>query len=86
MASQYFADFFINEARKNQQRFENKSEEAARLIYNYAPEYTGAFGSAFVQQYLFEAKSAAAANLGSLRLLALMLPLLLGLAKMRLIC
>ncbi|XP_014089422.2 gamma-glutamyl hydrolase [Bactrocera oleae] len=59
IASQYFADFFVNEARKNRNNFANSTEEIDELIYNYQPVYTGAIGSAFVQQYLFEARSAA---------------------------
>ncbi|XP_018785744.1 PREDICTED: gamma-glutamyl hydrolase A [Bactrocera latifrons] len=55
IGSQYFADFFVNEARKNRNNFANRTEEINELIYNYQPEYTGALGSAFVQQYLFEA-------------------------------
>ncbi|XP_054732883.1 gamma-glutamyl hydrolase A [Anastrepha obliqua] len=54
IASQYFADFFVNEVRKNWHHFVNDTEEMEALIYNYQPVYTGAKGSAFVQQYLFE--------------------------------
>uniref|UniRef100_W8B2C3 folate gamma-glutamyl hydrolase n=2 Tax=Ceratitis capitata TaxID=7213 RepID=W8B2C3_CERCA len=54
IASQYFADFFLNEARKNRNHFANRTEEINALIYNYQPVYTGAKGSAFVQQYLFD--------------------------------
>ncbi|KAK2579204.1 hypothetical protein KPH14_008176 [Odynerus spinipes] len=51
--SQYFANFFINEARKNKNRFLNRDEELRSLIYNYPPVYTGAQGSAYEQCYLF---------------------------------
>lgn len=54
IASQYFADFFLNEVRKNRNHFANRTEEINALIYNYQPVYTGAKGSAFVQQYLFD--------------------------------
>ncbi|XP_072032922.1 gamma-glutamyl hydrolase-like [Amphiura filiformis] len=36
-ASQQMANFFVNEARKNQHKFESEEEEAAYLIYNYCP-------------------------------------------------
>jgi len=51
--SQYFANFFVNEARKNKQAFINKTEEMNKLIYNFNPKYTAPMRSAFVQQYLF---------------------------------
>ncbi|XP_037929652.1 gamma-glutamyl hydrolase A-like [Teleopsis dalmanni] len=57
--SQYFADFFVMETRKNHNSFANKTEEANVLIYNYSPEYTGMVGSAFIQQYLFAERNAA---------------------------
>lgn len=53
-AAQYFANFFINESRHNNQYYQNKTEMDNSLIYNYAPVYTGLVGSAFVEQYLFE--------------------------------
>lgn len=62
IASQYFADFFVNEARRNRNHFANRTEEINELIYNYQPVYTGAKGSAFVQQYLFEARNAGTAS------------------------
>jgi len=31
--------FFVNECRKNNHQFVNKTEEASRLIYNYVPTY-----------------------------------------------
>lgn len=33
--SQFLANFFVNEARKNSQHFENRAEEIQSLIYNY---------------------------------------------------
>ena len=54
-ASQYFADFFVNEARKNDNHFEDSKAEDLYVIYNYPPEFTGAKGSSFEQSYLFPA-------------------------------
>ncbi|XP_072255011.1 gamma-glutamyl hydrolase-like [Pyxicephalus adspersus] len=39
--SQYTANFFVNEARKNSNRFPNAKEEESALIYNWSPTYTG---------------------------------------------
>ncbi|XP_076288799.1 gamma-glutamyl hydrolase-like isoform X2 [Lasioglossum baleicum] len=52
--SQYFANFFVGEARKNYNEFSDKNEEARSLIYNYNPTYTALHNSAFVQCYLFK--------------------------------
>lgn len=52
-ASQYFADFFASEARKNDNHFEDSKTEDHYVIYNYPPEFTGAKGSSFEQSYLF---------------------------------
>ncbi|KAK0072842.1 hypothetical protein PV325_010701 [Microctonus aethiopoides] len=38
--SQYFSNFFVNEARKNFHRFPSQNEEADSLIYNYPVTYT----------------------------------------------
>ncbi|XP_064542984.1 gamma-glutamyl hydrolase [Drosophila montana] len=53
-SAQYFADFFINEARRNPHSYDNATDQALSLIYNYKPEYTSVLGSGYVQQYLFE--------------------------------
>ncbi|CAE7251855.1 gghA, partial [Symbiodinium pilosum] len=37
-AMQYFANFFISEARKNSHSFPSQREEEAALIYNYMPQ------------------------------------------------
>lgn len=51
-ASQYFANFFINEARKNDLRFKDPKIEKKALIYNYA---TSPLASpAFVEVYIFK--------------------------------
>ncbi|XP_069946351.1 gamma-glutamyl hydrolase isoform X1 [Cherax quadricarinatus] len=51
--AQNFANFFVDQARQNNQSFKSKEEEEAALIYNYQPFYTGAT-SGFEQCYLFE--------------------------------
>ena len=53
--SQYMSNFFVNEARKNQHRFESVEKEREYLIYNYKPEYTagGDFRPDFEQCYSF---------------------------------
>ncbi|KAH8295751.1 hypothetical protein KR018_006802 [Drosophila ironensis] len=56
VSGQFFADFFVNEARKSTQSFPNATEAALSLIYNYKPEYTSILGSTYVQQYLFTNK------------------------------
>ncbi|GIY86156.1 gamma-glutamyl hydrolase [Caerostris darwini] len=43
--SQYFADFFINQARKSTHRFLSKKNENDLLIYNYNPVFTAKIGS-----------------------------------------
>ncbi|XP_069700745.1 gamma-glutamyl hydrolase-like [Periplaneta americana] len=40
-AAQYFAEFFINEARKNEHKFPSVPQESVSLIYNYPVTYTG---------------------------------------------
>jgi gamma-glutamyl hydrolase len=52
-ASQYYAQFFVNECRKNPNRFENVSEINNYVMYNFQPSFTGVKGSAFNQCYLF---------------------------------
>lgn len=53
LVGQYFANFFINEARKNNHQFPSSEEEERALIYNYQPAYTGKTGSTFEQCYFF---------------------------------
>ena len=50
-AMQAVANFFVAQTRKNTQYFTNKSELAARLIYNYSPH--GPEGDSY-QAYVFE--------------------------------
>ncbi|XP_065074467.1 gamma-glutamyl hydrolase-like isoform X3 [Ochlerotatus camptorhynchus] len=55
-ASQYFADFFVNEARKSGQSFQSEVEIDRHVIYNFPMTFTGLKKSAFEQCYLFEAQ------------------------------
>jgi len=41
LASQYWGNYFINQARLSSHRFPSRKEEKAALIYNYNPVYTG---------------------------------------------
>jgi gamma-glutamyl hydrolase len=52
-ASQYFAEFFVNEARKSDNHFEDTKTQDQFVIYNFPPQFTGAKGSSFEQSYLF---------------------------------
>ena len=38
--SQYFANYFVNECRKNKQKFVDSEAERKSLIYNYDAKYT----------------------------------------------
>lgn len=52
--TQYFANFFVNEARKNGHHFASDTEEAKYMIYNFAPIFTGLLDqSDFLQCYFF---------------------------------
>ncbi|XP_018373860.1 PREDICTED: gamma-glutamyl hydrolase A-like [Trachymyrmex cornetzi] len=53
IASQYFANFFVNEVRKNLNEF-RKQEEEQSLIYNYPVTYTALQNSSFQQCYMFK--------------------------------
>lgn len=53
IASQYFAEFFVNEARKSDHHFMDSKDEDQYMIYNYPAQFSGAKGSAFEQTYLF---------------------------------
>lgn len=55
-AAQYFADFFVNEARKSGQSFQSEAEIDRHVIYNFPVAFTGLKKSAFEQCYLFEAQ------------------------------
>lgn len=53
LASQYFAQFFINEAKKSDHHFENAKNEDNYVIYNFPATFTGAKGSSLEQSYMF---------------------------------
>jgi len=55
-ASTYFANFFVNECRKNQHHFASRQEEQEYLIYNYSPTYSGNIEVDYVMEqcYFFE--------------------------------
>lgn len=46
------ARFFVNECRKNNNRFADAAAESQALIYQHTPKYTGETGT-FTQMYLF---------------------------------
>lgn len=54
-ASQYFAQFFVSEARRSTNSFRDAKTEDQFVIYNFNVTFTGAVGSAFEQCYLFPA-------------------------------
>ncbi|XP_058834886.1 gamma-glutamyl hydrolase-like isoform X2 [Topomyia yanbarensis] len=53
-ATQYFADFFVNETRKNDHQFSSQDDIDRHVIYNFPVFFTGLKKSAFEQCYLFE--------------------------------
>lgn len=53
LASQYFANFFVDESRKSSHHFKNSKDEDNYVIYNFDPTFTGKKGSAFEQSYMF---------------------------------
>ncbi|CAG9861991.1 unnamed protein product [Phyllotreta striolata] len=63
LVSQYFADFFVSEARKNDHRFPDRSLESRSLIYNYCPKFTGKENDYYYQVYGFEREDYARNNL-----------------------
>ncbi|XP_076762197.1 gamma-glutamyl hydrolase-like [Xylocopa sonorina] len=52
--AQYFANFFVSEARKSKHKFSSEEEELENLIYNYKVKYTGLKNSNFMQCYMFK--------------------------------
>lgn len=52
-AVQYFANFFVNEARKNTHQFSSEEEETKFMIYKYSPVYTANVVS-YQQCYFFQ--------------------------------
>ncbi|XP_027195779.1 gamma-glutamyl hydrolase-like isoform X2 [Dermatophagoides pteronyssinus] len=56
MVSQYFGNFFVNEARRSCGKFDNKLDESQHLIYNYNEyrKYTGNDGkSSYEETFIF---------------------------------
>ncbi|CAL1686453.1 unnamed protein product [Lasius platythorax] len=54
LVAQYFANFFVNEARKNSHEFATEQEAKQSLIYNYPVTYTALENSTFQQCYMFK--------------------------------
>lgn len=52
LASQYFANFFVDEARRNDHSFP-PGTDIDELIYNYKVTFTGRVKSSFMQTYMF---------------------------------
>lgn len=52
-SAQYLANFFVNECRKNNNKFSNPTVEAESLIYNFNPKYTGLRSGYYEQIYVF---------------------------------
>uniref|UniRef100_A0A336MKR8 folate gamma-glutamyl hydrolase n=1 Tax=Culicoides sonorensis TaxID=179676 RepID=A0A336MKR8_CULSO len=53
-ANQYFARFFVEEARKSSNGFGSVSEERRHLIWNFPKTFSGAKGSVYSEVYLFK--------------------------------
>ena len=52
--SQFFANFFVEQTRKNRNCFESQDELNAFLIHNYQPEFTAARADdRYIQKYFF---------------------------------
>ncbi|XP_066155063.1 gamma-glutamyl hydrolase A-like isoform X2 [Euwallacea fornicatus] len=51
--AQYFANFFVNECKKNVNSFSNDALEAKELIFNFNPKYTGINDTYYEQLYVF---------------------------------
>lgn len=54
IASQYFANAFVQETRKNNHSFNNWESEQKSLIYNYPAQFTGIKNSSYEQLYMFK--------------------------------
>lgn len=55
--SQYFANFFVEETKKNSHKFPDWLSEQDALIYNYSPHFTGLQNSTYLQLYMFLGES-----------------------------
>lgn len=54
-AASFFANFFVQQTRKNHHKFQDRQMEEEYLIYNYSPAFTGRENVDFSMQqvYLF---------------------------------
>lgn len=52
--AQYFANFFVEETRKNDNTFADWQREQDALIYNYNPAFIGMQNSSYEQIYVFK--------------------------------
>jgi gamma-glutamyl hydrolase len=55
ISSSFFAEFFVNEARKSGHHFKDAKTEDDYVIYNFPVTFTGKKGSSFEQSYMFPA-------------------------------
>lgn len=53
LTAQAFSNFFVANARENSRKFSSEEELNSKLIYNYAPVFTGKTGGYFEQEYQF---------------------------------
>uniref|UniRef100_A0A2M3Z531 folate gamma-glutamyl hydrolase n=1 Tax=Anopheles braziliensis TaxID=58242 RepID=A0A2M3Z531_9DIPT len=61
-AAQYFADFFVDEARRSDHQFRDEAQIDQHVIYNYQPIFTGLKRSSFEQCYMFGGKKCDGSN------------------------
>ncbi|KAK9731073.1 Peptidase C26 [Popillia japonica] len=52
--SQFFSNFFVREARKNNHSYQSSESLEKALIYNYAPYFMGLRKSSYMQLYMFK--------------------------------
>ncbi|KAI4470280.1 protease family c26 gamma-glutamyl hydrolase [Holotrichia oblita] len=53
-SSQYFANFFIEEAKRNNHKYPDWRSEQQAMIYNYSPHFTALQNSSYLQLYMFK--------------------------------
>ena len=53
LLAQHMANFFVNEARKNSNKFESKEEEQNHLFYNYQTVFSAKYNVFGEQKYVF---------------------------------
>ena len=62
LANQHMANFFVNECRKNNNKFQSENDLFNKyLIYNFQPVYSYSYEPDFVQIYYFP-KSSSSSN------------------------